>query len=238
MEMLVVVVILVLLAALISGGVNRSINRAHAATCMSNLRQIGNLVTIYAMDNNGYFPWARPAETAERDQGWNWNSYGAAPIGNREGWNGRTFGGELPYLAGYNEEGGMSVEEYRRPGSRIIFDCPVGAGSALAGEKGYAMNRVVGGIAGRDDYRLTLAGLPNPERVILIVDNSRGEDPDPYPNTQTPPWFSPSMSGYASWTNTIGFHRHSNKAQMLFADLHAGAMSREQVTLDNIRSGL
>lgn len=235
MEMLVVLAILALLILLIGGGVLRARQRGQAVACMSNLRQIGLLVPEYMAENKGYYPWARPSASNETAAGWNWNSYGPSFAGVPEEWRGSLSGGELPYLAGYHEGGLMTREAYDRPGSRNIFDCPVGAKGALPGNKGYSINRNLTRIYSSGAHRYTMGTVRNPAWLILIADNSRGADPDPYEGRRAPPWFMGTNSGYSSWTNTIGFHRHSNKAHLLFADLHVGAKSREEVSLENIK---
>lgn len=57
-ELLVVIVIVAALASVTVTVANRSIQSARAASCMSNVRQIGNLMNGYAAENNGYYPEA------------------------------------------------------------------------------------------------------------------------------------------------------------------------------------
>jgi len=61
-EMLVVVGIIILLAALIFPLANRGMQRAHRATCASNLRQIGIAINGYLVDNRGYYPISATAD--------------------------------------------------------------------------------------------------------------------------------------------------------------------------------
>jgi prepilin-type N-terminal cleavage/methylation domain-containing protein/prepilin-type processing-associated H-X9-DG protein len=56
LEMLVVVAIIALLAALLLPGLNRSKNRARQAACLNNLRQINLAVHMYADDSSDAFP--------------------------------------------------------------------------------------------------------------------------------------------------------------------------------------
>ena len=55
-EMLVVIAIIILLASLITGGINRSLGRARTAQVANNLRQIGLGMQMYLMDNNQIYP--------------------------------------------------------------------------------------------------------------------------------------------------------------------------------------
>lgn len=58
LELLVVVAIIAILAALLLPLLNRSKASAHNAVCVSQLRQLGIAVRIYAEDNNGRLPKA------------------------------------------------------------------------------------------------------------------------------------------------------------------------------------
>ena len=54
--MLVVIAIIILLASLITGGINRSLGRARTAQVANNLRQIGLGMQMFLMDNNQIYP--------------------------------------------------------------------------------------------------------------------------------------------------------------------------------------
>lgn len=62
-EMLVVIAIIALLAALIVPGVNKAFASAKRTSCASNLRQVGIAIFQYATNNQGYLP-------PVRDGGW------------------------------------------------------------------------------------------------------------------------------------------------------------------------
>ncbi|MCC5843717.1 MAG: type II secretion system protein [Verrucomicrobia bacterium] len=55
-EMLVVIAIIILLASLITGGVNRAVGRARTTQVANNLRQIGLGMQMYLMDHNQMYP--------------------------------------------------------------------------------------------------------------------------------------------------------------------------------------
>ncbi len=57
-ELLAVVAIISVLAALAFTGVRAAMDRSHQATCLSNQRQIFSAILLYAADNQNHLPWA------------------------------------------------------------------------------------------------------------------------------------------------------------------------------------
>jgi prepilin-type N-terminal cleavage/methylation domain-containing protein len=55
-EILVVVAVIAVLAALLAAGVHSALARARSAQCVGHLKQIGSLISMYAADNNGELP--------------------------------------------------------------------------------------------------------------------------------------------------------------------------------------
>jgi prepilin-type N-terminal cleavage/methylation domain-containing protein/prepilin-type processing-associated H-X9-DG protein len=55
-ELLVVIAIIAIVAALLVPLVNKSLRRAHASQCISNLRQIGVAIRLYSLDHDGRYP--------------------------------------------------------------------------------------------------------------------------------------------------------------------------------------
>lgn len=80
MELLVVVAIIAILAAMLLPSLKGVRDRAKGIQCMNHLRQWGVLITLYTSENDGLFPEATPV----LKNGWNvtWNHYWA-PLANK-----------------------------------------------------------------------------------------------------------------------------------------------------------
>jgi general secretion pathway protein G len=70
-ELLVVIGIIAILAALLFPVFNQAKNKAHAAQCQSNLKQIGLAMTAYSSDYDDRFPWGVDASDFYCPQIWN-----------------------------------------------------------------------------------------------------------------------------------------------------------------------
>lgn len=96
-EILVVIVIVAILAALLFPQVKKMIESAQKATCMSNMRQLGIAAHLFAAENSGFLPWAGISSAIR------WETQIA------------------PYLPGYTNTWSKNQTNWRRNGP---FTCP------------------------------------------------------------------------------------------------------------------
>ncbi len=68
-ELLVVIAIIAILASLVIPAVNRGMDRAKTTTCMSNLKNIGEIVFLYAQENDGDMPQLDKIDIDHQDFG-------------------------------------------------------------------------------------------------------------------------------------------------------------------------
>jgi prepilin-type N-terminal cleavage/methylation domain-containing protein/prepilin-type processing-associated H-X9-DG protein len=79
-EVLIVLGIIAVLAGLLLTVRSRASNQAAQVMCMSNLRQLGLAMTMYAQENSQVFPFSSPAD-GPPDRPEDWIHYSAAPAG-------------------------------------------------------------------------------------------------------------------------------------------------------------
>ncbi|MBC2594415.1 prepilin-type N-terminal cleavage/methylation domain-containing protein [Ruficoccus amylovorans] len=213
-ELLAIIAIIGVLSSVIIAVVHSTVSTAHSVECTSNLRQIGNAVSLYTADNGGYLPTWRTWTNGKGS--WIWDNYAGTMNGD-----GTANGGILSGFAGYYSPGGsLTRTQFDTPGARHIFNCP--ANESTTSSKGYAANMKVmrdvspgqPGIGG-----LPVVDIVYPGRVMMIADNALS-------NVR---WFSTN-----SWEENIGFTRHKTGANVLFADLSVGSMKLEDVKEENL----
>ncbi len=102
-ELLVVVAIILLMAALLFPVLTSAREKSRQTTCVSNLHQIGLAIGIYNQDYDGYFPYA--ISPVEKEDNF-WYSYSPS------------FARQVPFLPEFN----IVIQPYVN--SQKVFKCP------------------------------------------------------------------------------------------------------------------
>jgi prepilin-type processing-associated H-X9-DG protein/prepilin-type N-terminal cleavage/methylation domain-containing protein len=205
-EILVVITIIVVLAALSTVGLSRARSAARGGTCTSNLRQLGTAILSYANENGGQLP---PLED-RTNPGDGLKGIWPQIIAD---------GGYLPRST--NKKGKLTC-------SAGVWACP----DCTVAQTNYQGYGVAEGTVMKvkkmtePDAKgsLRLAQIPNPERTWLV-----GDVADKAPDLKTG-WYA-TWANPASWKARTPAARHSKKVNVCMADGHV-----ESLTVNELRA--
>ncbi len=192
-ELLTVLAIVVVLAAVVIPATLDAGKRSQAATCAGKLRNLGGAVHLYCQDHGGAFPRSFHSAAPHREPGW------AASI--------------APYLGAPV----IKTPEEWKPVFHRLLRCPADTNSDAA-TYSYGLNVFFELDPAGDDYEGTpatwrcSAQVPTPARTILLGETKASSFGDHFMCHQ---W-----SGQAAVTNAVAFDRHQRKANFLFVDGH------------------
>lgn len=210
-ELLVVIAIIAVLAAILFPVFAQAREKAHQASCLSNLKQIGLGMSGYIQDYDETVPpysvTTDPAD-AQSDVLW---------------WCGRTIrrGGFR-----FERESGLLAPYMKNV---QIMDCLSGEelpGSGISAWSTYAMNNWIFLFA-TPDFSVSIAEMDRPAETVLLAD---GINAATTTNLQRSPFISPPSGLYRSGTGVTTvpssfperFHgRHNGMGNVLWADGHA-----------------
>lgn len=206
-ELLVVMAVVAVLAALVIPAIAGARERSRSVTCSGQMRELGMAVLLYTQDNLGRFPRSSHSAGASREPGW------AASI--------------APYL-------GAQPAEANAAWVNSEFGCPSNTNKAPDAYS-YAMNvffelKAGDSYVGRPATWRCLPQVPSPARTILLAETAAatgGMAPDHFMCHQ---W-----SSVAAARNAVAHDRHAGRANYLFVDGHVESLpvdatftSREQ----------
>ncbi|MBD3293195.1 MAG: DUF1559 domain-containing protein [Armatimonadia bacterium] len=232
-EMLVVVAIIAILAAILFPTFSRAMEKARQVTCASNLKQIGLAFLMYASDHDDMFPNPGGVSAVSADGGWEYPQNGWVQSGGT-GLD-QDIGGIFAYVL-------MRTND---PSSNL-WSCPnaqPGRDSAWSPGQNYVMNDYLRGFhAGQDNtwsyswrgdlgkaegYRqgARLSAIDRPAELILVYEVAQDRDGSVYRNGSI--YFnggSPSSSLHKPVPVNCPLDWHNGFTNFLFCDGHVKSM--------------
>ncbi len=205
-ELLTVIAIIGILAAILIPVVGRVRENARAAGCLSNLKSIGTAFQLYAADNKGLYP-------ALRFRNQNKGVSGTNP--SEENWQ--------IELSAYQSRELNNIAQSKADTDSYVF-CPEFVSryrndpkwNSSTTSAGYGMNPNIG-VSGVWDFRFRATQIVHPARTILV-----GESGDHFLNIASV--WTPSTSAMTGYSGGDPV-RHRGSANYLFADGHVATLS-------------
>lgn len=213
-ELLTVIAVLGILAALLAPALVRAMHGARASRCLSHLRQLGVAAQLYWDDHDGATFRYRTGVTNDGVSYWfGWLENG--PEGRR------TFDPRAGSLWPYLQARGVEVcPAFRPPPSDFK---PKAAGGAY----GYGYNLALSAPEGQPSIRPQ--STPRPSELTVFADAAQVNDFQP-PASPDHPMLEEFF--YVNTSEPTAHFRHLDRSQVLFSDLHAARENPAPGTLD------
>lgn len=212
-ELLVVVAILGVLAALLVPGYKRTLDAANSSKCVSNLRQLSAGIAAYVSENNGSYP-----QNYETEAGHCWDV-------------------QIRNYVGVTSEEGITAASTAK-GANVFF-CPAGKPFTQTPNylsRGYAYNQYVA----KNQYGLgRVSGVAQPSKLGLLLEIYISLTWSPtYKESEQ--WYGGADYGNCEeinrsnvWTTVKPglVYRHNKTMNVLFADGHVGQTIQNPASL-------
>lgn len=211
-EILVLLAIIAVVATLILSGVAKIRDRAASAQCISNLRQVGTALNLYAAENNGIYP-PTSADGQNSPKGWIQSNWAVLLMNKGYASSGRIF--LCPSIAP-KIAAGDDLQAIYAP-SRYAHQFHTYGLRSMHPAKLWPWP---GGDGDFYNAPIRVSAIEQPSKSIVVSDSIGFFDG----NRTGSYHFAP----YISWS---GLHfRHSDKANSLFADGHVESLNTQQMS--------
>jgi prepilin-type N-terminal cleavage/methylation domain-containing protein/prepilin-type processing-associated H-X9-DG protein len=244
-ELLVVIAIIAILAAMLLPALARAKDRAQGAGCLSNTKQIGLAVIMYAGDHDDYFAQIEPSWTG-------------GPFINARG---KPCGGEWTLKNGNPNTIAPLLQPYAP--NNLVWVCPKRkrgltykseAGTwepGITGFLSYGFNElgVFGRVTPEDQYRLLkfkTANASKPSELVAIADSSGSNDPAQcFPGGGSDDYKGDGAWLDLVWANNSGpnqsptgknhrlqtaYAKHNKRVNVIYVDGHAASSLPSKLT--------
>ncbi|MBX7259294.1 MAG: prepilin-type N-terminal cleavage/methylation domain-containing protein [Candidatus Hydrogenedentes bacterium] len=222
MELLLVIGIIAILAALLFPALNAATAKANESKCMSNARQWGTAATLYVADHDGAFP----------NQG---SAPGSGFADPTPGTNVLAWYNSLPPYVGSPAASNLwIIRKMPRPRDKSIFICPAAKlEPTITSDRDYygnyaqnqwleAGNRPAG--SGYSRY-LRMSQVAKPASFVVMTEQSSGIGV----NGQLGYKYGQTHVVYMGYPTSGDGFRHNSKANITFADGHAAGFAKSAI---------